>query len=88
MVTTLHHRGLWQDAVPRRFRYLRVWGLEGVHGAAVLPITGDGYARLAPPAGAARGLLGIAPPPLRAPVEDVVRRQLQGLPRVGIREGG
>jgi hypothetical protein len=86
VVTTLHHRGLWQDAVPRRFRYLRVWGLDGIHGAAVLPVTADGFARLAPPA-AAPGLLAIESPPLRAPVEDVVRRQLESTAGVGVGEG-
>lgn len=84
LVTTIRHRGLWQDAVPRRFRYVTVLGLEGVTSAAVLPLVETAVEELAPPA--ERGLLGARPPLLRSPVEDVLRRELEGVASFGVGE--
>ncbi len=77
LATSIPVRGLWQDAVVRRFRYVDVLGLDGVTGVGVLPLVDEAIDLLGGPERPA-GLLGIPPPPLRAPVEDVVRRELEG----------
>lgn len=63
-------RGQWQDAVPRRFRYVEVVGLPAVRGAAVIPVVPAARAALAPAEGAA--LLGLRPDPVRVPVVDEI----------------
>ncbi|HEX9670070.1 MAG TPA: hypothetical protein VGC93_11370 [Thermoanaerobaculia bacterium] len=75
----------WLDARARRFRYVLLLGAPSVTGARVLPVGGEeaaAAARPEPPEGA----FGLAPPPLRAPIEDEVRRELKGVPRVAGRE--
>ena len=73
----------WRDAWPRRFRYALVVGPTPVLAAQQVP------ARTTPsPAAAPRGLLGVTPPPLRTPMEDELRRQLEGLAGVGGGEEG
>ncbi|HVF59983.1 MAG TPA: hypothetical protein VNJ70_09270 [Thermoanaerobaculia bacterium] len=75
----------WLDARPRRFRYVLLLGAPSVVGARVFPVSGEEAttaARPEPPEGA----FGLAPPPLRAPIEDEVRRELKGVPRVAGRE--
>ncbi|HEX5757821.1 MAG TPA: hypothetical protein VF121_01370 [Thermoanaerobaculia bacterium] len=75
----------WFDARPRRFRYALLVGAPSVTGARVLPLAGREAVeagRREPPEGA----FGLEPPPLRAPVEDEVRRELEGVARVGGRE--
>jgi hypothetical protein len=70
----------WTDVVPRRFRYVAVLGATPVVEAWVDPPLP--WETVREPAGGRRaGLFGIAPPPLRTPVEDEVWRQLKGLAR-------
>jgi len=86
LATTLPHRGLWQEGVARRFRFVEVLGLEGVTGAGLLPLVEDAPERLGRPI-PSTGLLGILAPPLRAPVEDVIRRELERAPGLAVGEG-
>jgi len=74
----------WTDTVPRRFRYTAVVALRGLEKAWVTPVVeGEGTreaGRLpSPPAAGVPGVFGVAPPPLRTPVEDEVWRELQRL---------
>lgn len=85
LATLVPQRGLWQDSVVRQFRYVDVLGLAGVTGAGVLPMVDEAVERLGG-AGQPRGLLGIEAPPLRAPVEDVIRRELEGEPGLALGE--
>jgi hypothetical protein len=66
----------WMDAVPRRFRYALLVGLDRPATAAVLPLP-PGTVR--PPARVGTRVFGIAGPPLRTPVEDEVWSKLQRL---------
>jgi len=77
LATLIPQRGIWQDAVVRHFRYVDVLGLGGVTGAGVLPLVDESLQTLGG-AGEGEGLLGLPAPPLRAPVEDVIRRELEG----------
>ncbi|HXU45199.1 MAG TPA: hypothetical protein VN783_06720 [Thermoanaerobaculia bacterium] len=65
----------WIDARSRRFGAVRIVGTLRTVGARALPDD-----RVAPADPPVRGVLGIEPPPLRTPVEDEVRRQLERLP--------
>ncbi|HXO43411.1 MAG TPA: hypothetical protein VN999_18320, partial [Thermoanaerobaculia bacterium] len=76
----------WLDARLRRFRYALVIGLERPLSARVYAVEPREAARSGleiapetpPPASpAGRGVFGLAPPPLRTPVEDEVRRKLE-----------
>ncbi len=85
LALTARGAGVWQDALPRRFRYVEVSGLERVTSAGVLPLVesapdvlGGDRAQPTP--------FGVAPPPLRTPVEDEIRRQLERAPGLGIGE--
>jgi hypothetical protein len=77
---------VWLDPVPRRLRYALVAGIapgqggEGV-AARIYPVDPAGVPAAVPPP---EGVFGIAAPPLRAPVEDEVRRKLQGLAGVAL----
>lgn len=74
---------VWHDALPRRFRYVLVLGLDPVVGAWVEPVAPRWLAVLpAPPAAEPRGVFGLPAPPLRTPIEDEVRRKLKGIPGV------
>lgn len=84
LVVTVPGAGVWQDALPRRFRWVEVAGLEGVTSAGVLPLGADAVAALGADAAPQPTLLGVAAPPLRAPAEDVVRRELEGAPELGV----
>lgn len=79
LVLPVPERGLWQDAEPRRFRYVLVLGLDGVRSAAVLPMQPEVLERWKG-SQEDRGLWGLRPPPSRSPVEHVLRRELQHLP--------
>jgi hypothetical protein len=68
----------WTDAVARRFRYVAVLGATPVVEAWVDPPAEWEEVR-EPLDGRREGVFGIAPPPLRTPVEDEVWRQLEGL---------
>jgi hypothetical protein len=85
----------WLDARLRRFRYALVIGLERPLSARVYAVEPREAARsgleIAPetpsqasPAG--RGVFGLAPPRLRTPVEDEVRRKLERLQGVAGRK--
>jgi hypothetical protein len=88
-VLLLPGRRQWLDAVPRRFRYAMVIGIEEPLAARVDALAPD----LAPekvtrllPEGREKGILGIEPPPLRTPVEDEVWRKLESVPGVAGRK--
>ena len=70
----------WTDAVARRFRYAAVLGTTPVVEAWVDP-PADWEEVAEPLDGRREGVFGIAPPPLRTPVEDEVWRQLESLAR-------
>jgi hypothetical protein len=77
---------VWLDPVPRRLRYALVAGIApGQEGeevtARIYPVDPASVPAAVPPPG---GVFGIAAPPLRAPVEDEVRRKLQGLAGVAL----
>ncbi len=75
----------WRSAVARSFRYALVLGqVEGV-AAWIEPAVGTALSAGTP---ADRGVFGIAPPTLRAPMQDEIRRELEGLPRIPGREEG
>lgn len=72
---------LWRDAVPRRFRTLRLLGLPALRGVWVEPVPEGALENLPePPPTVPPGVLGLEPPPLRTPVEDEVRRELERVP--------
>jgi hypothetical protein len=73
----------WMDAVPRRFRYALLVGLDRPATAAVLPLP-PGTVR--PPARVGTRVFGIEGPPLRTPVEDEVWSKLQRLAGVAGRK--
>lgn len=79
---------LWRDVVPRRFRTLRLLGLSALQGVWVEPVPEEALAELpeAPPP-VPPGVFGLRPPPLRTPVEDEVRRELERFPGVAGGEG-
>lgn len=82
----------WTDTVPRRFRYAAVVGLRRLDAAWMEPVTiGEPEAALPqPPVATAlgEGVFGVEPPPLRSPVEDEVRRELERLANLAGREDG
>lgn len=79
---------LWRDAVPRSFRTLRLLGLPSVRRVWVEPVPKETLAALPePPPAVPPGVLGLQPPPLRTPVEDEVRRELERVPGVTGGEG-
>ena len=80
----------WLDARPRRFRYVTIVGLVRPAAVAVLPVPASAMAGMvagiSPPAGDAKGVLGIEAPPLRTPVEDEVWSKLQRVAGVARRK--
>lgn len=85
----------WEDALPRRFRYAVVVGMERVLGARVTPLDPRAAGAATLVAGdrpaeedgkGVPGVLGLSPPPLRSPVEDEVRREVERLPGVAGRK--
>jgi hypothetical protein len=81
-------RRSWLDARPRRFRHAVVLGGEAVTGARVVPLLPgtEGLPGTEIGGAAPEGAFGLDPPPLRTPVEDEVRRELQGVAGVAGRE--
>lgn len=77
LVIRVPGRNYWLDALPRRFRYATVVVGDDLVDAKVYL---DEGARTPSElrALASRGVLGIAPPALRAPVEDEIWRELEG----------
>jgi hypothetical protein len=73
----------WIDALPRRFRYALLVGLERPAVAAVLPVPAGA---VRPPQPVPDEVFGISGPPLRTPVEDEVWSKLQRLPGVAGRK--
>lgn len=78
---TVPHRGSWQDALPRRFRYVEVAGLDRVLSASVLPVDPERLALLLPPR-SETGPFGIQGPPVRLPIADAIWRRLRARPRL------
>jgi hypothetical protein len=77
----------WLDSQPRRFRSLRLVGLSGEFKTRVLPVAPQTLARLARPRREeGPGVMGLAAPRLRTPVEDEVGRKLQGVAGVAGRK--
>jgi len=69
----------WQDSLPRRFRYARIVGLDGIRGALVTPADESLAQALAPPT-QNEDLLGVEPPPLRSPLDAFISHALQNPP--------
>lgn len=82
IVLTTLGRGLWQDAVPRRFRYAEIVGLDRLAWAGYLPVAEEASVRFANPPVAA--LWGATVRPVRLPVVDDIWRRY-GKPRGGRR---
>ncbi len=85
VMVTLDGESRWRAAAPVRFRYAVIAGEPDVRWVDVLA-AGPALVGVYPPAPAPPGLLGLAPPPLRAPVEDEIRRQLEGFASITGRE--
>ena len=86
-------RLLWSAALPRRFRCLTVLAPDGIRGAFVDAVDESRAAPLLAAAeaaeGPAAGVLGLErPPELMTPVEDEIRRELQGLPGLVVGQPG
>jgi hypothetical protein len=81
-VLLLPRQRVWRSAWPGRFRYALVVGIAQPRGASVQPIDAAILPRLLPRAHAPEGVFGIAPPPLRTPVEDKVWGEREGVPGV------
>lgn len=77
-VLTVSGGDVWRDELPRRFRYALVLGADSVVAARVAPVAAELLDRLPAPV-PERGLFGLASPRLGTPVENEVRRRLQGL---------
>lgn len=86
-VVVLPGRASWTDALPRRFRYALVVGIEGPVAARVQRVDETAAAGLlAGDPRPARGVFGIAPPLLRTPVEHEIWGDLERVPGVARRE--
>lgn len=79
-VVGLPGRTWWTDVEPRRFRYLYVLGVDTLTLAEAYPVAGKAAGRLPSGPTAPPGVWGLTPPNLTAPVEDEVRRDLEGVP--------
>lgn len=78
MVLTVTGGDVWRDELPRRFRYALVLGAGSVVAARVEPVAPELLDGLPVPV-PENGLLGLPSPRLGTPVENEVRRRLQGL---------
>ncbi len=76
---------LWRSPTPVRLRYLLIGGEVDLRAAEVLPC-GPEFVAAYPAPRSPAGLLGLSPPPLRTPVEDEIRRQLEGFAGLARRE--
>jgi hypothetical protein len=85
LVVGLAGDNYWRSATPVRLRYLLVGGDADLRGVEVLPY-GPEFAAAYPAPAPPYGLLGLTPPQLRTPVEDEIRRQLQGFAGLARRE--
>jgi len=85
LVVGLSGDKLWRSATPLRLRYLLIGGDAELRGVEILPF-GPEYAAAYPPPWPPAGLLGLTPPQLRTPVEDEIRRELQGFAGLARRE--
>ncbi|MGE5232751.1 MAG: hypothetical protein ACM3OB_01475 [Acidobacteriota bacterium] len=75
---------VWRAAVERSFRYVTVLGEADALAAWVEPAAAG---TTVAPAAVERGVFGL-PPPLGAPMQDEIRRELEGFPRIPGREEG
>lgn len=71
-VLLMPRQRVWRSARPGRFRYALVVGIAQPRGASVQPVDAAVLPRLLPRTHTLEGVFGIAPPPLRTPVEDKV----------------
>jgi len=69
----------WRAARPGRFRYALVVGIARPTGAGVQAVDPAVLPRLLPAVHPPEGVFGIAPPPLRTPVEDEVWGKLESV---------
>jgi hypothetical protein len=76
--------GVWQDSLPRRFRQVEVAGLEGVTSAGLLPLAERAAGLVDGDPGRQPSLFGVESPPLRAPAQDVIRRELESAAELGV----
>jgi hypothetical protein len=72
------NRGSWQDAIPRRFRYVELIGVEEVTRIDLLQVSEAAFRRL-PADSAPTGLFGLETRPVRLPMIDEIWRKY-GLP--------
>ncbi len=80
---------VWTSAVPRRFRCMTVLAPAGVRRAFALAVDEDLAAPILTSPRPLEGVFGIADPPqLVTPVEDEIRRELQGLPGLVVGQPG
>jgi hypothetical protein len=88
-VLAMTGRRSWMDALPRRFRYALVIGDRPL-AARVFPVDPEKAAGLLADGDERKveGVFGIAPPPLRTPVQDEIWRELQRVPGVRGRKDG
>jgi len=77
-VLTASAGDVWRDELPRSFRYALVLGADSVVSARVAPVAPE-LRHLLPVPVPERGLFGLPSPRLGTPVENEVRRRLQGL---------
>ncbi|HBL28952.1 MAG TPA: hypothetical protein DD490_19125 [Acidobacteria bacterium] len=82
MVLLLPRQQEWQAARPGRFRYALVVGIASPTRASAQPVDAAVLPRLWPAVHPPEGVFGIAPPPLRTPVEDVVWGKFESVPGV------
>lgn len=75
-------RTWWTDVEPRRFRYVTVLGVDRLTLAEAYPVDPEAAAELQTGPVSAPGLWGLIPPRLVSPVEDEVRRDLEGVPGI------
>lgn len=68
----------WLDAEPRRWSRARISGLDGVRAVSVAELPPEAVTHLLPrDTTPTAGLFGIRPPPLRTPLMQLVRREVQ-----------
>ncbi len=80
-------RKSWSDTQPRRFRYLTVVATAEMVGARVLPVAPELAASVLAAVPPPRGVFGLEPLPLRPPVEDEIRGELERLAGVAAGQG-
>jgi hypothetical protein len=78
VVVAVPNLGFWQDAGPRRFRYVTLVGLPSLRAVSVIPLR-SGEA-VEPPQPLVRGLFGTPVEPARSPMVEELRRRVLSNP--------